>query len=320
MNITKHCIAYRLCLGASVASAVLLGGLLWATDTGLQVGSFVPVATIVLPLALVHAVYTVWRPDPAISAATGGVALVIGAGVTCGTSALAALRVRADFIDTNLAAADAALGIPMVDLLVWTADAPQIATLLKLVYVNTVPAIFFAVLVLAFSGRSARVWELCWSFVACLIVCTLASAWFPALGPFTHFAVPADVLERLPDGSGVFHMPTVEAFRSGAVATIKFSQIEGVVTFPSFHACMALMTAYAFRGTRWSGPAWGWGILTLVSTVPIGGHYVIDIVAGALVWLGAVAVCRPGLLRLRAAPAVRPTTVALAGNAAPREP
>jgi membrane-associated phospholipid phosphatase len=48
------------------------------------------------------------------------------------------------------------------------------------------------------------------------------------------------------------------------------------------------MTIFATRGIRWLFPAsLVWNLLVIISTIPIGGHYVIDLLAGALVWLAA---------------------------------
>jgi len=52
---------------------------------------------------------------------------------------------------------------------------------------------------------------------------------------------------------------------------------------------MALMTPYALRGLPGlSAPAWCWGAPVIVSTIPIGGHYAIDFLAGAAIWAAIV--------------------------------
>ena len=51
------------------------------------------------------------------------------------------------------------------------------------------------------------------------------------------------------------------------------------------------MTIFATIGMRWLfGITLIWNVLVLVSTIPIGGHYVIDLICGALLWLAAMKV------------------------------
>jgi membrane-associated phospholipid phosphatase len=142
--------------------------------------------------------------------------------------------------------------------------------------------------------REDRLWELCLCFAGTLTLSVLISAAYPAVGAFVHYGTPAAVLDLLPEGSGIYHLPKFEAYRSGEVSTIDFAQLQGVLTFPSFHCAMALMTAYAFRGMRWlAGLGYGWNGLVIVSTIPIGGHYAVDLLVGALVWSVFAALARP---------------------------
>ena len=69
--------------------------------------------------------------------------------------------------------------------------------------------------------------------------------------------------------------------------------MEGIVTMPSYHTVMAVLLTYAFRRTGLVG----YGIATLnlvmlLSIPPIGGHYLVDVLAGGALALGAIAVQR----------------------------
>jgi len=62
---------------------------------------------------------------------------------------------------------------------------------------------------------------------------------------------------------------------------------------PSYHTAMAVLFTYAFRRTGLVG----YGIATLnvvmlLSIPPIGGHYLVDLLAGGALALGAIAVQR----------------------------
>ena len=67
-------------------------------------------------------------------------------------------------------------------------------------------------------------------------------------------------------------------------APLSTSQVEGIITFPSFHACLAVLLAHAMRGLG----ALSWGMLALngmmLFAIPaIGCHYLVDVAAGMMV-------------------------------------
>lgn len=61
--------------------------------------------------------------------------------------------------------------------------------------------------------------------------------------------------------------------------------LEGVVTFPSVHLITGLIVVAMWR---WNvvalALASGWFGFMLLSTLPYGGHYIVDLLGGALVW------------------------------------
>ena len=46
-----------------------------------------------------------------------------------------------------------------------------------------------------------------------------------------------------------------------------------------------------------SGFAWAWSSVILISTIPIGGHYAIDIIGGTMVWAACTLAVRVGTAR-----------------------
>jgi membrane-associated phospholipid phosphatase len=80
-------------------------------------------------------------------------------------------------------------------------------------------------------------------------------------------------------------LEVLHAIRNSSRMVINPMELYGLVTFPSFHTAMALMTAAAWRDDRYlRWPMFIWNALVILSTLPIGGHYVVDVIAGALTW------------------------------------
>lgn len=70
--------------------------------------------------------------------------------------------------------------------------------------------------------------------------------------------------------------------RDGSWRTVDLTQMMGIVTFPSFHATLPIILAWAVFKTRWCraiAPIWAGA--TLVATPLFGGHYAVDVLAGA---------------------------------------
>ncbi len=73
----------------------------------------------------------------------------------------------------------------------------------------------------------------------------------------------------------------IEILRSGAKEPLPYS---GALTFPSLHAVVATLLIISHRGIRWTfAPVLLVNALTLVSLPVIGDHYLVDVLAGALI-------------------------------------
>ena len=146
------------------------------------------------------------------------------------------------------------------------------------------------------TGQIWRLWELAFTFAVTVLATTLFAIFFPAIDAVIYYKIGPTILAHLPPGAGQLHLPTFEAFRSGAVQTIDIDHLDGVVTFPSFHAVMALLIANAWRRLPGASLVVAWSALVIASAVPFGGHYFIDLIAGGALWAAVAAAAN----RLRA--------------------
>ncbi|WP_314949762.1 phosphatase PAP2 family protein [Bradyrhizobium cosmicum] len=189
-------------------------------------------------------------------------------------------------IDDTLAKIDRSLAIDLPSTTAWFADHPTLSHLLWIAYGSSFVQLFGLVVFLAVLRREDKLWELVFVCSLTIFVSAAFSIVWPAIGAFAYFDYSTDILQRLPPGSGTYHLAKFDYFRSGSSPVISFASLQGVVTFPSFHCCLALMTIFAAVGIRWL--FWTltvWNALVVISTVPIGGHYVIDLAGGGLLWL-----------------------------------
>lgn len=276
--------SYFLSIAAAAAATLIALDMLVRMRGVVDARSASAAIGLVVMLASCHGVYGYLKPDPRIAAITGGLAVVIWSAMMAGVTSLIGLRAQAPTIDHRLAEVDAWMKVSTPAIVEWLAGSPLAIDVLTLAYLSSFPLLFATIIVLGGTGRLARCWELCFAFSGSITVCAVVSAAYPAVGAFVHYGVSSGLADALPAGAGVYHLAAFHAYREGA-ATIDFAHLQGVVTFPSFHTALALMTAWAWRDVKWAAwPCAGWNMVVLISTIPVGGHYAIDLLGGAVVW------------------------------------
>jgi hypothetical protein len=152
---------------------------------------------------------------------------------------------------------------------------PNILWLLNHLYDSfTWQTLYFCVL-MGLMNRAGRMRELFWVIFLCTIITDLGAMLLPALGPFYAFGFTHN---------GGF-LPDMEHLISRRDLSFALARMTGVVSFPSFHTIMALAFVYGFRKL---GPI-SWlvtlaNVVMLVSVPFIGGHYLTDMLGGAVVF------------------------------------
>ncbi len=224
-------------------------------------------------------------------------------GVMAGTISLVGLRYHAPMIDAELAGWDRAADIHVPLIVTWAAHHPLCTSVLAFTYDSSLPLLFCLAVLLAIARKFDQLWLLAFVFAATVILSTGISVVWPAQGAFAFFDYPPSLLADLPHGAGIYHLQEMDYFRSERSPVLSLACMQGVVTFPSFHCCVALMAIFATYRLRWLFPvSLTWNALVLISTMPIGGHYGVDLPGGALLWLVATTAgvamkkCRPPAL------------------------
>ena len=88
------------------------------------------------------------------------------------------------------------------------------------------------------------------------------------------------------------YLAHLKALRDGSMTTIDVGKLTGLITFPSYHAVMAVLLAYAARGTFLSFLALVLNALMLLSVMSEGGHYLTDAIAGVGIAVASILIVR----------------------------
>jgi hypothetical protein len=250
------------------------------------VGDFLGVTAALLGFFGVAVLYASYRPHPVFAALIGAIAVLAINFFAGGILALMAVTASAPLIDPQLAWVDEIFGIDHRAMIALLAPHSTLVLALQLVYGLSVHIMFAIGIFLAVTRQFARLRVYLTCHALTITVIALASIVLPAVGSYVHYGLHDVAPGQMPPGAGVYHLPVFQQLRDGGDVVISPLKLEGVITFPSFHICMALLIGFGLAGSR--GVRWvGYGLMaaTTIATVPIGGHYIVDLVAGAAVFV-----------------------------------
>ncbi len=193
--------------------------------------------------------------------------------------------------DSWLLSLDKTLGLNWLDYALFATNSPLKRKLLYFGYETVTAYGLNVVIVLAVMlNRLYVVIETATLLVATTIVCVVAAAAFPAEAAFKLLATP-DLIARLPPGTGTYHLAQLMELRSAPFTHLDSNQMQGLATFPSFHTVLGILIIWASRTTIWMFiPGLIAGLLVIASTPIYGGHYFVDLIAGAIVAFAAIAI------------------------------
>lgn len=165
------------------------------------------------------------------------------------------------------------------------------------------------IVLLALGRRERRLWQFMAAWVVTLCVVMAFFAHHPALGAYHHFGIAAGQVPAMLDPVPWNQPRLLLALQDGTIGTISIATLDGIINYPSFHAGAAVLLGYGF----WHLPPVRWpfvvlNALMLASAVPIGGHYVVDLVAGVLA--AAIGIVAGGWMVAQIAPPPDCVTVA----------
>jgi membrane-associated phospholipid phosphatase len=149
------------------------------------------------------------------------------------------------------------------------------------------------VLSLALVGRLQGLRIFMLSFAIAALITIAISALVPAEGVWGYYRLHAAAYPDIVPATRELHLPIFHGLRDGTFRTLMATGAEGIITFPSLHAALALLLTAALWPVpvlRWFGLAIN---LVMLISIPVdGGHYYLDILAGLAVAMVSLAAAR----------------------------
>jgi membrane-associated phospholipid phosphatase len=189
--------------------------------------------------------------------------------------------------DSSFVRLDQALRFQVWEVSAW-ASHHWLGHFINSTYSLLTPLLFAAFFLPALTGKVKNAQRFIVSNLVAFLIGMPLFSFFPAVGPWFgyHLAAASDPLVC---------QHNLEALRTPGPYTL---MVYGVVCFPSFHVIWVIICAdalWAFKFLR--VPTFILAILIILSTITGGWHYLVDVLAGLLVGVAAVAaahaICRP---------------------------
>lgn len=128
------------------------------------------------------------------------------------------------------------------------------------------------------------------TFFYTAVICTFFGMFFPAQGTVQLYLGADYDFSNFPAAPGMWFIEPLAALRSGDPIQLTLADLPGLVTFPSFHTGACIVLIASFWRTMLFLPSVIYGGLVIAATPIYGGHYLVDLLAGALVAAAVAAV------------------------------
>lgn len=235
--------------------------------------------------------YTFVRFDQHIASICGSLSLLLllGPALCMFTYATTILSGPFPLQDATFAALDGSLGFQWPQQLAFFDSHPLVAAVGHLAYRSILYQAGVALLALTLAGDAERLQDMVVAFWTSCVACGLLAGLLPAVGAYAYYGIHAEQHTHLHLVTRDTTVSLVTALRNGTQASFNFYTAEGIISFPSFHACLGLLFIWTF----WPIPVLRWLVLllnmALIAATPMNGsHYVVDVIAGLLIAYGSV--------------------------------
>lgn len=196
-------------------------------------------------------------------------------------STFLAISLRMPLADDWLIAADRAIGFD------WVAYIHFIDQYLFLIQFFTAIYDVFFILILAvpllliFSRKVELAFGFVFGFEFLSLFSSVISIWFPSMGAFYSYGVPASELEHMVPTIGYGFLEQFQIAYGGHLQSISVVNLSGILSFPSVHAGVGFWVFWSARKVKWARwPVCFSALAMALSAISHGSHYFVDILAG----------------------------------------
>lgn len=263
-----------------LASGTVVMLLFSATKVSLDTDDLLPVASsmaLLIFTAMVCRFRGFIKSSLIVEALAGGVAF----SVLVLMSSYLAVSLNAPLADATLITIDQRMGFDGAALIRWIDTLPALSWTLMHAYASFSLQLIVLPMLLILFGHSVRAFALVLAYAAVGYFASFASIWFPALGAHVVYAIDPASLTSVNPYFGHAFLDQFNAVREQPEFMFSLTTAEGILTFPSVHAGVALICAVSAFSLPWLRyPFLVLNALMGFATLTHGSHYLVDVFAG----------------------------------------
>jgi len=171
-------------------------------------------------------------------------------------------------------------------------DYPNLIAALRIVYVSVFSMFLVTVLSLGLSGEARKLQHMVWTAAIAGMLTLIIWSALSTFGPTAIIATPRPVVAQADILVNVDYGRVLRSFAARGIDGNANATLGGLIAFPSFHMVMALIAAW-FSWRHWAG----YVVIPLAAimapaTLLHGGHHLLDIFGGLVVFIVALVVAR----------------------------
>lgn len=244
--------------------------------------SFYP-AYVVATVIAIFLPYLRWRGMwPMHAAVEVGVMMLI-APIAVVTLTYCGMRLNLPMADALLSRMDAVFGFSTIDAIRWINHFPTINWILCQAYLSFAMQTMLVGPAVAILIGPARGYLFVTGFIVLVVLSALIGMAFPSHGAIVGQGFDPRSFSYISEGAARGFIETFEAVRGGGDFVLSRTNVSGILTFPSDHAAMAVLCAWACwpsRLLRW--PVLVLNVLMFFSSIVVGSHYIVDVIGGGM--------------------------------------
>jgi len=272
----------------SLVLAIGLVDAYWLQHVSFTLVGFGPIAGALAVLAIIAVGYGATGRSRRLAGLAYWTALFMCASGGLAVLSYLAATIGAPLRDAELKTLDSALGFDWLSTFNWLVAHPWLLVLLGIGYTSFLPQIIATLVYFALRGEERANRELVWTLMLGALATVAVSAFYPAAcSPDIYGPIPPDRAADIAALDFRFTAcggPDVTLLRAGGPSVFDFSEMVGIVALPSFHTIVAFLLVYAHRRQPWLlRCSLALNGQMLLSIPPMGGHYLMDVLAGAAI-------------------------------------
>ncbi|ODT07902.1 MAG: hypothetical protein ABS58_04950 [Mesorhizobium sp. SCN 65-20] len=261
------------------------GAIIMFGSRSVDLKSYAGMIAIGMAVVLGGQIYRRLRPNERIASALTATGLFVLFTLSASLFNYLLLPVGDRRIDTFFIEVDALVGYRWDEFVAFVAQFPVFSSLLRAIYLSSLPQIVMVIVFLGFSRRFADLHL----FLLTGILAALATIfiWYvlPSSGPSAYQVIAGDVAARARLVVDSNYGAELNRLMLEGPAFISPRDTLGLIAFPSFHIVMACLSVWFMAGFRRVFPlVLAVNVLMLPAILLHGGHHLVDIAGGLAVF------------------------------------